>query len=236
MQDLRTELQNFLRDLAEDEPVLILDRKLVMKQAEEHRGDSPTLQELAVEASTCVSCALAKTRQNVVFGVGDPHAGLMFIGEAPGADEDRQGEPFVGRAGQLLNRMLKSIGLERSQVYIANILKCRPPGNRDPEPAEMAACFHFLKQQIDIIRPTIIVALGRIAAIKLLELSPTATLKSLRSRIFNYNSRPLIVTYHPAALLRMQGLKPQAWEDLQFIMKLHQGEIKWQPDQETRLH
>jgi len=254
MPDLRNELLNFFCILADDEPELILNRKLVLggwtvqladgwpvqlagqvypKVADPR--DSFALQELAIEASACVLCRLAETRQNVVFGVGNPHADLMFIGEAPGADEDRQGEPFVGRAGQLLTKMLKAINLERSQVYIANILKCRPPGNRDPEPDEMESCYPFLKQQIELIRPSIIIALGRVAAIKLLELSPTVSLKSMRGRIFNYNSRPLIVTYHPAALLRSAGLKPQAWEDLQFVLKLHQGQIKWQPEENVRL-
>lgn len=234
MENPKADLLNFLRLLAEDEPELILERDAIINLRSTNIGNLEELRKIESEASTCILCRLAKTRRNVVFGVGDPCARLMFIGEAPGADEDEQGEPFVGRAGKLLTKMLKSVGLERSQVYIANILKCRPPGNRDPELDEVEACYPYLEQQVELIQPQIVIALGKVAAIRLLDLSATVSLKSLRSRIFNFKSRPLIVTYHPAALLRSPGLKVQAWEDLQFLMKLARGEIEWQATREVR--
>ena len=228
MTNCRDDVLEFIRVLAEDEPEIILEPGTADDLGQIGVDDSAALSDLERKTSTCTLCRLAKTRQNVVFGTGDPRAELMFIGEAPGADEDRLGEPFVGRAGKLLTKMLKSIGYERSEVYIANILKCRPPGNRDPEQEEVDACLPYLKQQISLIQPKFIIALGKVAARRLLDFSPTVSLKSLRGRIFKFNSEPLIVTYHPAALLRSPGLKVQAWEDLQFLMKLVKGEIEWQ--------
>jgi len=161
----------------------------------------------------CTRCELHKTRKQGVFGVGDPNADWLFVGEAPGADEDRLGEPFVGQAGKLLDAMLAAIGLQRGRkVYIANVLKSRPPGNRDPKPEEVAACLPYLERQIELIRPKLIVALGRFAAQSLL-LTDTPIAR-LRGRLHEYHGLPLIVTYHPAYLLRNPADKARAWEDL----------------------
>ena len=161
---------------------------------------------------TCTKCALHTTRTQTVFGVGSRSAQWMFIGEAPGADEDRQGEPFVGRAGQLLNAMLFAIGLKREEVFIANVLKCRPPGNRDPQPQEVAQCEPYLIHQIELIQPRLIVALGRHAAHSLLKTE--MPLSKLRGRRLSYHGTPLIVTYHPAYLLRTPTDKRKVWDDL----------------------
>ena len=169
----------------------------------------------------CTACALHKTRTQTVFGVGDENADWMLIGEAPGAEEDRLGEPFVGQAGKLLDNMLAAIGLKRGDnVYIANVLKCRPPGNRNPEPEEVAKCTPFLKQQIALIRPKLIIAMGRFAAQTLL--ATDATISSLRGRVYRYEGVPLIVTYHPAYLLRNLPDKAKAWADLVFAKKTMQ--------------
>lgn len=172
----------------------------------------------------CTACGLAATRTQTVFGVGDRGARWMLVGEAPGAEEDRQGFPFVGRAGQLLTAMLHAVGLSREQVYIANILKCRPPGNRDPRPEEVACCEGFLHRQVALVRPGIILALGRVAAQNLLKVD--LPLKALRGRphSFGPSGVPLIVTYHPAYLLRSPGEKRRAWEDLCFARRV-QGEL-----------
>lgn len=164
----------------------------------------------------CIACDLHATRKNTVFGVGDEQADWMVVGEAPGADEDRQGEPFVGRAGQLLNNMLLALGLKREQVYIANILKCRPPNNRDPRPEEVVKCEPFLKRQVELVNPKIILAVGRIAAHNLLKTD--SSLSQLRGRCFYYgdNDTPVVVTYHPAYLLRSPKEKRKAWQDLLF--------------------
>ena len=171
-------------------------------------------QALQTEVSVCRDCALAETRTQTVFGVGDPGADWMLIGEAPGAEEDRRGEPFVGRAGQLLNEMLKAVGLAREKVFIANILKCRPPANRDPKPAEIAACAGHLRRQIEFVQPRLILAVGRIAAQSLLQ--TTTPVGRLRGRVHDYGAAglPLVVTYHPAYLLRSPGQKRRAWDDL----------------------
>jgi DNA polymerase len=169
------------------------------------------------EIKGCKSCPLGITRTNFVFGVGNPQAELMCVGEAPGYDEDIQGKPFVGRAGQLLNLMLFSIGMKREDVFIANVLKCRPPNNRDPLPAEVEKCEPYLIKQIEFISPRLIVAMGRFAAASLLR-TQTA-LGRLREEIYSYNNVPLIVTYHPAALLRNPQLKRSAWEDLKKIQE-----------------
>jgi uracil-DNA glycosylase len=166
----------------------------------------------------CIRCRLHKQgRKQIVFGVGSPKAQLMFIGEAPGADEDQQGEPFVGRAGQLLNNMIKAMGLEREQVYIANIIKCRPPGNRTPERDECETCSPFLMRQIEVIRPQVIVALGAVAAKTLLAIN--APMAELRGRWYDFRGTKLAVTYHPAFLLRDPRQKKEAWKDLQMVMK-----------------
>ncbi len=166
----------------------------------------------------CTRCRLHKQgRKQIVFGVGNPKADLMFIGEAPGADEDEQGEPFVGRAGQLLNNMIKAMGLRREQVYIANIIKCRPPGNRTPERDECETCSPFLMRQIAVIKPKVIVALGAVAAKTLLAIN--ASMADLRGRWYDFRGTKLAVTYHPAFLLRDPRQKKETWKDLQMVMK-----------------
>ena len=172
--------------------------------------------ELRARVAACTRCSLSSTRTQTVFGVGNPHADWLIVGEAPGAEEDRRGEPFVGRAGQLLNSMLHAIGLAREQVYIANVLKCRPPGNRDPNPAEAAECLPYLERQIALLKPKIMLAVGRIAAQNLLRTDKT--LGALRQQVhrFGLSDVPLVVTYHPAYLLRTPTEKRKAWEDLKF--------------------
>lgn len=169
------------------------------------------------QIKNCMLCDLGSTRTNFVFGIGNPNAKLMFAGEAPGKDEDLQGEPFVGRAGQLLNKMLQAIGTKREEVYIANVLKCRPPNNRDPKPDEIDKCEPYLLHQIDLIKPSVIVALGRFAGASLLRTN--MSLGDMRKTQYLYNNIPLIVTYHPAALLRNPLWKRQAWIDLQKIQE-----------------
>ena len=169
---------------------------------------------LQTEVAACVICPLHKSRTQTVFGVGKRSADWMIIGEAPGADEDRQGEPFVGRAGQLLNEMLRAVGLERGQVYIANILKCRPPGNRDPKAEEVSACARFLNRQVALIQPRLILAVGRVAAQNLLQEDlPVGRLRGTVHR-FGRLEIPVVVTYHPAYLLRSPSQKRKAWADL----------------------
>ena len=178
-------------------------------------GDDPLvakdLKEMARALAGCRRCRLCQGRTQVVFGVGNPAARVVFMGEGPGADEDRLGEPFVGRAGQLLNAMLPSIGLKRADVYIANVVKCRPPGNRDPESDEAAACMPFLKRQIELIDPAVIVCLGRIAARYLL--GTTAPISSYRGRWTKWMGRDVLPTYHPAYLLRNPAAKRESWSD-----------------------
>ncbi|HUE87772.1 MAG TPA: uracil-DNA glycosylase [Vicinamibacterales bacterium] len=170
----------------------------------------------------CTRCKLhALGRTQVVFGVGNPDADLMFVGEAPGADEDLQGEPFVGRAGQLLTRIIEAIGLRRDEVYIANIIKCRPPGNRNPEPDEVEQCEPFLFQQVAAIRPKVIVALGKFAAQSLL--GTTDPITRLRGRSFNYRGATLIPTFHPAYLLRTPSAKREVWDDMKKVRAILQG-------------
>ncbi len=177
------------------------------------------LEEFHNAISGCMQCSLGETRNRFVFGSGNPHADLMFIGEAPGADEDKKGIPFVGRAGQLLDKILSAIDLERSDVYIANILKCRPPQNRDPQSGEIACCEPYLLHQIKLINPVLMVALGRIAAQTLLR--TTETLGAMRGKIHDYHGTDLMVTYHPAALLRNPNFKRPAWEDMKEIKRLY---------------
>jgi uracil-DNA glycosylase len=166
----------------------------------------------------CTRCRLHKQgRKQIVFGVGNPRAELMFIGEAPGADEDIQGEPFVGRAGQLLNNMIKAMGLRREEIYIANIIKCRPPGNRTPERDECETCSPFLMRQIAAIKPKVLVALGAVAAKTLLAIN--APMSELRGHWYDFRGTKLAVTYHPAFLLRDPRQKKEAWKDLQMVMK-----------------
>jgi len=188
-------------------------------QAQERRSPDParfpeagTLEEFRCMIDGCMKCPLGGTRTNFVFGAGNPEADIVLIGEAPGADEDLRGEPFVGRAGQLLNQILEAIGLQREEVYICNILKCRPPGNRDPLASEVAQCEPYLHHQLRMIRPLLMLALGRIAAQTLLRSSDTLT--ALRRKTHSYQGIPLMVTYHPAALLRNAEWKRPTWEDV----------------------
>lgn len=176
--------------------------------------------QLQEQVKNCTACSLHKSRTQTVFGVGTRQAKLLIIGEAPGANEDLQGEPFVGRAGQLLNAMLQAIGLSRDQIYIANILKCRPPNNRDPSPEEVAKCTPFLQQQINLLKPKLMLAVGRIAAHHLL--ATDTPMGSLRGCVFKYGegATPLLVTYHPAYLLRSPREKRKAWQDMQQVAKL----------------
>jgi DNA polymerase len=175
------------------------------------------LQAIREDLGDCKRCALHKARNTIVFGVGNPAARLMFVGEGPGADEDAQGLPFVGRAGQLLNNMIAAMGLKREDCYIANVVKCRPPGNRTPEPDEANTCSPFLFRQIDVVRPQVLVALGATAATYLL--GARQPLAGLRGRVHAFRGMSLIVTYHPAFLLRDPRQKKEAWADLQIAMK-----------------
>jgi len=185
-------------------------------QPSAENNDAWTVLEKAV--ANCTACPLHKTRKNTVFGTGSRKAPVMFIGEAPGAEEDRQGKPFVGRAGQLLTEMLLAIGFSREEVFIANILKSRPPGNRDPHPDEVNACTPFLRKQIELIQPKLLVSLGRISAHFLL--NTKTPMARLHGQVFQYNQIPLLVTYHPAYLLRNPIDKAKAYEDLRKIRPL----------------
>jgi uracil-DNA glycosylase family 4 len=177
-------------------------------------------EQLRARVAACTRCALSATRTQTVFGVGSRQAQWLIVGEAPGAEEDRQGEPFVGRAGQLLNSMLRAIGLAREEVYIANVLKCRPPGNRDPAASEIAECLPYLERQIALLNPRIMLAVGRIAAQNLLRTD--APLGGLRQQVHSFGKSrvPLVVTYHPAYLLRSPTDKRKAWEDLNFACEV----------------
>ncbi len=181
-------------------------------------AESDSLDGIRLEVSQCTLCALHEGRNKTVFGVGNPEAKVMFIGEAPGRDEDLKGEPFVGRAGQLLDKILAAIDLDRESVYITNILKCRPPKNRDPEESEVRCCENYLKRQIALIRPRYICALGRVAAQWLLQTN--ATLGAIREGEYYYEGIPVIATYHPAALLRNPNFKKPCWEDMKKLRAL----------------
>ncbi len=174
------------------------------------------LEPIRARVAVCTSCSLHSGRTNTVFGVGDPHAALMFVGEGPGYDEDRQGEPFVGKAGMLLDRMIRAMGLEREQVYIANVVKCRPPQNRTPAPEEISACRGYLEQQIAIVKPQVIVALGATAARALL--GGVLSMARMRARFHDFRGAVVMPTYHPAYLLRYPEEKRKVWDDLQQVM------------------
>lgn len=195
------------------------DNAMSIKLTREQKIATLNWEELRLAVTDCKACELYKTRINPVFGVGNQQADLLVIGEAPGANEDKQGEPFVGRGGQLLTNMLLAIGLKREDIYIANILKSRPPNNRDPLPEEVKTCTPFLLRQISLIKPKLILAVGRIAAHYLL--ATNASMASLRGNLFHYgvNGIPLLVTYHPAYLLRSPREKRKAWQDLLCVKK-----------------
>ncbi len=189
--------------------------------------DARTLEELYQRIHNCRRCNLWRHRKNFVFGVGNPNAAIMFVGEGPGADEDRLGEPFVGRAGQLLNKILAAMGLKREEVYIANVVKCRPPNNRTPVPEEIIRCLPFLWKQIELVDPPFVVALGATAANALLK--GNYKMAEIRGKPipFDGGKRTLIATYHPAALLRNPGWKRKTWEDMQLLLQLYR---KWQEE------
>lgn len=190
----------------------------------DRRGEIMSLEWPALKARVagCKDCPLHARRNKTVFGVGDENADWLFVGEGPGAEEDAQGEPFVGQAGRLLDSMLAAIKLKRGEkVYIANIVKCRPPGNRNPEPGEAAQCEPYLHRQIDLVKPRLIVALGKIAAANLL--ATDASVASMRGKVHRYRGTPLIVTYHPAYLLRNMPDKAKAWVDLLFAVRTMTG-------------
>jgi uracil-DNA glycosylase family 4 len=200
-------------DISPRKPALIAPPQGARIAPAEHAAALRVIRE---DIGDCTRCALSRGRNKIVFADGDPNARLMFVGEGPGADEDAQGLPFVGRAGQLLNNMIQAMGLRREDVYIANVVKCRPPQNRVPEPEEANTCMQFLFRQIDVVRPEVIVALGSTAATYLL--GAKSPLSGLRGRIHTVRDTKLIVTYHPAFLLRDPRQKKEAWKDLQIAM------------------
>ncbi|OGU38733.1 MAG: uracil-DNA glycosylase [Ignavibacteria bacterium RIFOXYB2_FULL_35_12] len=199
-----------------EEPELFADSK-------ENWETTQTLDDLNRLICNCTKCDLHKGRNKFVFGVGNPKADVLLIGEGPGAEEDKQGEPFVGRAGQLLNDILKAINFTRQEVYIANIVKCRPPGNRTPLPNEMDSCLPYLVKQIELIKPKLILCLGLVAAGALLKKKDS--LGKMRGKIFEFNHTKVMVTYHPAALLRNPNFKRGCWEDVKAFRKLY-DEVK----------
>jgi len=178
---------------------------------------SAALAEIRDDIGDCTRCRLHKGRTKLVFGVGNENADIMFVGEGPGADEDKQGEPFVGRAGQLLNNMITAMGIRREDVYIANVVKCRPPDNRTPEKDECDTCSPFLMRQIEVIQPKMIVTLGAVAAKNLLGVNDS--MANLRGKIYDFRGTKLVATYHPAYLLRDPRQKAEAWKDLQMVMR-----------------
>jgi uracil-DNA glycosylase family 4 len=221
--DALRETLAYYRDLGVAE--LYLSSSFTFEENAPYLAASPTarlasaldLQSLAKEVSDCVTCRLCKTRKQTVFADGSPDARIMFIGEAPGADEDAQGLPFVGRAGQLLTRMIEDgMGMPRSSVYIANVLKCRPPDNRNPEPDEIASCRGYLERQIDLVKPEVLVALGKFAAQFLLETEEG--IMRLRGKWGSYRGIPVMPTFHPSFLLRQPAQKKEAWEDLLAVL------------------
>lgn len=224
-QDMREELRLIVKDLKDhitagaDSPGGLSHLYLKGEDPSESAFDrSVTLEEIRGALGDCQRCSLHQTRNNLVFGEGNPNAKLVFVGEAPGADEDRQGRPFVGRAGQLLTKIINAMGLTREEVYICNILKCRPPKNRNPRPEEIQACESFLIEQIRAIDPEVICALGAFAVRTLL--NTDAPISSLRGKFHSYRGINFMPTYHPAYLLRNPRAKKQVWEDVQMIMKV----------------
>jgi len=216
MNELHHDIATYFRQQAELYPSEIY---LITGEKSSNPADSQPLRQLEQICLTCRQCHLAETRTKVVFGAGNPQADLLFIGEAPGVNEDLQGLPFVGRAGNLLDKILAAIGLKREQVYIANVLKCRPPQNRTPNAGEVDKCEPYLLKQIEIIRPKLIICLGLTAARTLLRVE--YNLEQMRGQIFRYHAVDLIVTYHPAALLRNENLKKYTWEDFKKIKNLY---------------
>lgn len=224
--DQAPEFDNATKQVSESSAMPVVEPSIEAAQPQEEIAPEPVIDKkilqvmdlsaLAGHVANCTACELHKTRKQTVFGIGHHKADWLIIGEAPGADEDRQGEPFVGRAGQLLTQMLRAIGLAREEVFITNILKCRPPNNRDPKVEEVSACQAYLGRQIELLEPKIILALGRIAAQSLLQTStPIGKMRGRLYHLENYNI-PTVVTYHPAYLLRSPKEKRKVWEDLKF--------------------
>ena len=211
------------RELFGDE--IFIQSSMKIKTEKHRNAANGELTKFNEEIKDCQNCQLGSTRTKFVFGTGDPNADLLLVGEAPGVEEDRTGEPFVGRAGKLLDKILAAIKLNRSKgVYICNVLKCRPPNNRDPLPSEVEQCEPYLQNQIRLINPKLIVALGRVAGKTLLK--QDVPLKVMREKIYYYEQTPLIVTYHPAALLRNGSFKKSTWKDFQWIESILLGNIK----------
>jgi uracil-DNA glycosylase family 4 len=218
------ELNRYLADLGWRDPLELPGAPPTGAPATMATPDSQDLEGLARSLAGCDRCRLSEKRTKVVFGEGAADARVMFIGEGPGAEEDRTGRPFVGQAGRLLDRMILAMGFDRPETYIANVVKCRPPGNRDPKSEEIAACSAFLDRQIELIRPEVIVALGRFAANRLT--GTEKPLGALRGRWSRYRGVPLIATYHPAYLLRTPGDKRKVWDDLKLVMaKLSEADV-----------
>jgi uracil-DNA glycosylase family 4 len=209
-------------DLLFEEEENIIKRKTEI--ISETFNSAKSLEELNSLICNCMKCQLGDIRKNFVFGTGNPNAEVLILGEGPGAEEDEQGLPFVGRAGKLLNDILKAIKFERNDVYIANIVKCRPPGNRTPSPAEMEMCMPYLKKQIELVDPKLILCVGLTAAHGLLLNKDSLT--NLRGKVFEYEGRKVMVTYHPAALLRNPNWKRGCWEDVQAFRKLYDELLK----------
>lgn len=204
--------------LPETSPEPLEPREAPASVAVEDENSLENLKHIRADLGECTRCNLHTGRRNIVFGVGNPSADLMFIGEGPGHDEDVQGEPFVGKAGQLLNKIIQAIEMTREDVYIANVVKCRPPGNRDPEPDEVATCRPFLERQIRSIRPVVICTLGRVAIQALL--STQRPLRALRGTVIEFGDALLVPTYHPAYLLRNPEKKRDCWEDMKLVRRL----------------
>ena len=205
-----------LRELGYTHLDLAGSRPLAVDRREALATDDAAFDALRLEAHDCTRCRLAGTRTNVVFGVGSPTADLMFVGEAPGRDEDERGEPFVGRAGQLLTDIIKAMKLTRDDVYIANVIKCRPPENRNPEPDELDACRPFIRRQVELIQPKVIVTLGRFGLQSLTEKG--YGISAVRGQWLDYNGIKLMPTYHPAYLLRNPAAKKDVWQDMKKVM------------------
>ena len=212
------EISRYLVDLGWRDPIALPAEPSEPPAASDSEPvtESSDLEGLAKSLRTCARCRLSEKRKTVVFGEGAADARIMFIGEGPGAEEDRTGRPFVGQAGKLLDRMIVAMGFQRDQTYIANVVKCRPPGNRDPKDEEIAACSEFLDRQIELIRPDVIIALGRFAANRLT--GTDKPLGALRGRWSQYKGVPLLATYHPAYLLRTPKDKRKVWQDLKLVM------------------
>ncbi|MBN1521745.1 MAG: uracil-DNA glycosylase [Candidatus Aureabacteria bacterium] len=210
LRDERKKGINFLVTLKDSAPVSLND-------AQVRSLAGSLLQEMEKKVALCTRCQLFSTRKNTVFGEGSPDASLVFVGEAPGADEDLQGRPFVGRAGQLLTKIIRAIGFERSDVYICNILKCRPPENRTPLPSEIIECREYILSQLDIIKPKVICTLGSVASQALL--NTTEGITKLRGRFYDFCGAKLMPTYHPAFLLRNESRKRETWADMKMIKK-----------------